>query len=324
MARVQIGVKIGDNGKKQPVYQYLGYFQTQREAKECLADYNAFRTPHGRRVTLGTLWGEFYSQNEGKWSYNTLRAKTNAWRILEPYADIDINKINVSMYEDLFLKSGKNTPTLQQAKTLINSLYSLAVKKQYTTPEYCAFIRYIELPARTDRKIEHVRIPREVIEDLWSRSENNIDVQGALFLIYTGVRVSEFVHIKPEDMHIEERWFVVDKSKTEAGRGRIVPISEKIAPFIENWLKLGYKTVAPYERLWRQTDPAGNFRRRFEAVLPGYRPHDARYTCVSELVEAKTPDAVIRSIVGHKDLHVTSRYTKISLETKLEYINLIK
>ena len=59
VARVQIGTKIGDNGKKQPVYNYLGYFPTQREAKECLADYNALKTPHGRRVTLGAVWAEY-------------------------------------------------------------------------------------------------------------------------------------------------------------------------------------------------------------------------------------------------------------------------
>lgn len=320
-ARVQIGSKIGDNGKKQPVYQYLGYFPTQREAKECLADYNALKTPHGRRVSLGTLWREYEAANGDKWASNTRAQKLKSWAILEPYADMDINRINVTMYEDLFAKSGKNKPTLQPCKSLINALYDFAVKKQYTTPDYAAFIRYIEIEAGNPDKIPHQRIPRETIAQLWERSADNVTVQCILFMIYTGVRIGEFVRIKPEDVERDNKMFTVWESKTEAGRNRRVPLSDKILPFVDAWLALGYKNLAPFPNIWRQATPDSAFRNRFRAQLPDYRPHDTRYTCVSELTEAKAPAVVIRSIVGHKDANVTARYTQISDELKLHWIN---
>ena len=323
VARVQIGTKIGDNGKKQPVYNYLGYFPTQREAKECLADYNALKTPHGRRVSLETVWNEYRDANVDKWPDNTRRAKMQSWAVLEPFADIDINRINVTMFEDLFKSSGFNKPKLSQAKSLVNLLYDFAVKKQYTTPDYARFIRYIEIEAGNPKKLPHKRIPRETIAELWERSDD-LAVQCVLFLIYTGVRISEFVSIKPDDVLREEKVFIVRESKTEAGRNRRVPIADKILPFVDAWLSLGYKNLAPYPNIWRQSAPNETLRQRFRKAAPGFTPHDARYTCVSELTEAGAPQAVIRSIVGHKDAgNMTERYTQISDDLKLEWINKI-
>lgn len=323
VARVQIGTKIGDNGKKQPVYNYLGYFPTQREAKECLADYNAAKTPHGRRVALGTLWAEYEAAYGDRWPTNTRRAKMQSWGVLEPYADMDINRINVTMYEELFRASGLNKPKLRQAKSLINLLYDFAVKKQYTTPDYAAFIRYIEIDAGNPNTLPHKRIPREVIAELWTRSDD-INVQCILFMIYTGVRISEFVSVKPEDVERDAKMFTVRESKTAAGKNRRVPIADKVLPIVDGWLSLGYKFLAPYPNIWRQTSPDGAFRYSFKKALPEYSPHDTRYTCVSELTEAGAPAAVIRSIVGHKDANVTARYTQISDDVKLKWINEIE
>ena len=322
VARVQIGTKIGDNGKKQPVYNYLGYFPTQREAKECLADYNAAKTPHGRRVTLGTVWAEYEATYVDKWTDNTRRAKMQSWAVLEPFSDIDINRINVTMYEDLFKSSGYNKPKLIQVKSLINLLYDFAVKKQYTTPDYAAFIRYVEIDAGNPNKNPHKRIPREAVAELWQRSDD-LAVQCTLFLIYTGLRIGEFIRLTPEDVDRDARVFIVRESKTAAGRNRRVPIADKLLPIVDNWLSLGYKNLAPFPNIWRQSAPADAFRKRFYKALPGYTPHDARYTCVSELTEAGAPQAVIRSIVGHKDANVTARYTQISDDLKLEWINKI-
>ncbi|MFR3038156.1 MAG: tyrosine-type recombinase/integrase [Agathobacter rectalis] len=45
-------------------------------------------------------------------------------------------------------------------------------------------------------------------------------------LIYTGVRVSELLDLKKENINLKERWFDVTESKTQAGI-RKVPISKK-------------------------------------------------------------------------------------------------
>ena len=53
-------------------------------------------------------------------------------------------------------------------------------------------------------------------------------------MIYTGVRIDELLSLKKENIHLEEHYFDVIKSKTENGI-RKVPISDYIYPFVENW-----------------------------------------------------------------------------------------
>ena len=54
-------------------------------------------------------------------------------------------------------------------------------------------------------------------------------------MIYSGVRIGELLGLEKKDIHLDERWFYVKESKTEAGI-REVPIAEKIVPFFEYWM----------------------------------------------------------------------------------------
>ena len=53
-------------------------------------------------------------------------------------------------------------------------------------------------------------------------------------LIYTGVRISEMLDLKKENIYLDEQYFEIIDSKTENGI-RKVPISDYILPFFKNW-----------------------------------------------------------------------------------------
>ena len=84
-------------------------------------------------------------------------------------------------------------------------------------------------PNRTDRS----PFSNEEIEALWVQ-RNNLYVQIVLMLIYSGVRVSELLDLKRENVHIDEHYFNVVESKTENGI-RIVPIADKTYSFFRKW-----------------------------------------------------------------------------------------
>ena len=58
--------------------------------------------------------------------------------------------------------------------------------------------------------------------------------QIPLMLLYNGTRISEFLSLKKENVHLDEQYFDVIDSKTENGI-RKVPIADKLLPFYKAW-----------------------------------------------------------------------------------------
>ena len=61
--------------------------------------------------------------------------------------------------------------------------------------------------------------------------QENKYYQIILMLLYNGVRISEFLNLKKENVHLDEQYFDVISSKTENGI-RKVPIADKLLPSI--------------------------------------------------------------------------------------------
>ena len=170
---------------------------------------------------------------------------------------------------------------------------------------------------------------------------SNIYVTVILIMIYSGVRIGELLDLEKKDIHLDERWFYVKESKTEAGI-REVPIAEKIVPFFEYWMnrKCDHLICTPddepfqyrnyYDSYWIPLMLEFGFGKfvidetKKEPVYDGHRPHDTRHTCISLLTEKEVDERFIKKIVGHKGQGVTENvYTHIELPTKLDAINLI-
>lgn len=151
----------------------------------------------------------------------------------------------------------------------------------------------------------------------------------------------QLLDLEKKDIHLDERWFYVKESKTEAGI-REVPIAEKIVPFFEYWMnrKCDHLICTPddepfqyrnyYDSYWIPLMLEFGFGKfvidetKKEPVYDGHRPHDTRHTCISLLTEKEVDERFIKKIVGHKGQGVTENvYTHIELPTKLEAINLI-
>ena len=57
-------------------------------------------------------------------------------------------------------------------------------------------------------------------------------------LIYSGVRISELLDLKKQNVHLSEQYFDVIDSKIQAGI-RKVPIAAKTLPFSSHWMAQG-------------------------------------------------------------------------------------
>lgn len=146
-------------------------------------------------------------------------------------------------------------------------------------------------------------------------------------LIYTGVRISELLDLKKEDVHLSERWFYVRESKTESGI-RAVPIAEKIVPFFEHWMaknKCDYLLSTPERQHFEYRNYYDSYwTPLMTSMSMSHRPHDTRHTCISILTVAGVSDKIIKKIVGHKGQTVTEIvYTHFEIWELIDAINKI-
>lgn len=321
-ARVTIGSKPSKDGTRTyPEYRFLGYYRTQKEAKEALASYNTAieKPPIKARITLESVYEKWSNKYYGEIGTDRIRQYESAWKVLTPLHSRDINLININTIENVFAESGKNKSVLTNTKTLLNKVYTYAVRHEYTTADKVSMVKFLEVPDQNPNARPRKRIPRSVFEPLWSNTDDLS--MTVLMLIYTGVRVSELINLKTADVNIVDRYLTVRHSKTDAGV-RDVPIGEIILPYFKSFYDANndfllermelHKRTVPYNRymyLWRKT--MGN----------DYDPHDARHTFVSMLQEMKITPVILKSIVGHKNGDVTEHYTHIDMQVKLSWVD---
>lgn len=111
-------------------------------------------------------------------------------------------------------------------KNLASKLYQYSMVQEIVSQNKAKMLD-VGSPAKT----KGARIPYsdEEIDILWKHTDDDI-VKLILIYIYTGVRCNELLYLKKENLHLDEQYFEVVKSKTDSGI-RIVPIADVIVPF---------------------------------------------------------------------------------------------
>ena len=166
---------------------------------------------------------------------------------------------------------------------------------------------------------------------LSSKSRNRENALRAYMLMrYTGMRASEVVNLKLEDIDIERKLiYIRDNDDTDhsvkGGHEESVPIAEKLGVFLNGDIPhRALKSVyyLEYQNKQAYTRPE-NLTRVFSRYLSQIgieevKPlHIFRYTLATELSQKGVNVQAIQKILRHKDIQTTLRYVNAaSIETK--------
>ncbi len=317
-----------DTGKVKQVRKTVGYYETRSDALQALAMYN--QNPFNLDTTTLTfeeVYERWSDEHFPTVSDSNVTGYKAAYLLCQPIANKRFVDVRLDELQHIADHSGKNTPTLRKYKVLIGMMYKWAVIHD-VVPESANKTKYIDI-SRAGNPNAYNRQPFSTseIERLWAWLDTNVYFNVILILIYTGLRISELLDLKKENVNLSEHWFDVTASKTQSGI-RKVPIADKILPFFEYWYNLndceylistpdgkhfGYRNY--YDSYWKPLMDQVNMK---------HRPHDCRHTCVSLLSEAGVDDRMIKKIVGHKGQGVTEIvYTHFEIAALLEAINKI-
>ena len=316
-ARVPSHVVIDEvNGTARQKYITVGYYATEIEAIEALMEYR--KNPYTLEAATCTFDDVFQMWKAKKYpeiSASGQKGYNAAYKNSEPLHKMKIRDIRTIHLEEIMqnVKGGYQLQT--RLKTFWGQIFKYAMEHDILQKNYAEFVKTRDSDTGTKR----TAIPLEDREKIWQKIESgNHDAELAMILIFTGMRPTELLETKKENVDIATR-IMVGGSKTAAGRDRHIPIHKCILPFIERLMQTdGEYLVMRYDKGKAMQLTYNRFLQynwvplMKELGFTEYTPHYGRHTMATMMREAKIADDVRKLILGHASGDITDRYTHIN------------
>jgi integrase len=319
-----------ETGKLKQKRITIGYARTRLEGMKMLNDFNElpYDIEAGKKTfkEVYESWSKDKFETISRSNINGYQASFNACDSLH---ERTFRELKTSDLQYVIDHCGKNYPTLRKLKVLFNQLYDYAMKHDICSKDYSEYIDILKHKNKNPNKRERDRLSEEDIQKLWDSADNSC-VQIILMLIYTGVRVSELLDLKKENVYLDKQYFDVIRSKTENGIRR-VPIADKVMPFFRAW----YESSDCQYLIHTNDNKHFLYRNYYDSywkpvienlgINQEVTPHFCRHTCISMLAEAKVEPTTIKTIVGHSGAMTMTEsvYTHLDIQTLIDAINLI-
>ena len=141
-------------------------------------------------------------------------------------------------------------------------------------------------------------------------------------LLYgSGLRISELLSIKLQDIHLKERYLsVIGKGDKE----RLVPIGEMSLIAVRRYLEKAYNELCPkngnllfynYKKEPLSRQSVFKFIKKLaeeNGIEKEISPHTLRHSFASHMLEGGMNLRVVQELLGHEDIATTQIYTHIN------------
>lgn len=180
------------------------------------------------------------------------------------------------------------------------------IKKHAKIPEFDELVRLIEIPTKLEKNPIIASRNRAVLEVLFS----------------TGMRISELVNLKRDQIDKTGRIFILGKGKKE----RFVYLTERSKKYLDEYLKIRKDNIkALFAPLRGQNVNKKNmhistnyiqyrikFYREYLGINIPISAHTLRHGFATYLAENGASPAAIQVLLGHESLDTTTRYVHTS------------
>jgi len=209
--------------------------------------------------------------------------------------------------------------TKSKCKTVYGLMFDIAIQNDIVEKNYAKFLD----TGKKDTGTTKTTYTDEEIELLWKYQGDDY-VDATLVLLYTGMRISELLELKMENIHLDEQ-YAIGGSKTEAGKNRIIPFADKIMPIVRRLYGDGsYKSLilSPSGETFTREAFSYHWRKRMAELGIKHGLHETRHTAISNLYRENVEPAIVRKIVGHSGKNITeSVYLHVTVQQVLDAVN---
>lgn len=216
----------------------------------------------------------------------------------------------IRSYQAYLTNERKLAPvSIGTAVAALRFLYKVSLKREW------AFEEVIPAPQQP-QKLPVVLSPEEVRHFL--ECVGSLKHRTILTTCYAaGLRISEAVHLKPND--IDSQRMVIHVEQGKGQKDRYVMLSPRLLEILRHywrairpkqWLFEGYVAGQPITRdaVHRVSKQA----RQLSGIAKPISPHSMRHAFAVHLLESGTDVRTIQLLLGHRSLATTARYLRIA------------
>lgn len=152
--------------------------------------------------------------------------------------------------------------------------------------------------------------------------EKNRNLVIFITFIYTGLRISELLNLKMEDIDLSEKVLIVKKGKMQ--KDRLIPLNEKLIIALKEYFKERERLKRSCKYLWVSSNrdkqlTIGGLQKVFyklnsNAIInKRFSAHTLRHSSATLLLEATGDLNAVKQLLGHTTLQMALRYSHASI-----------
>lgn len=315
-------VEYRDGGRR--IREMVGTSTNQQAAKRRLAE-RLIQVHQGTYIEKAKTnmplkdfrdWYLALSQVRMKKSHSRdVQAFRNLVRILGPTTKLkDLSRLKAESFRSLRLEepSGQrsNAKTAvatvnRELRVLVHAL-NLAVENRILNENPLRGLKI--LPERNER--ERILSPEEA-NQLISVSPPHLQ-PIILFALNTGMRASEILGLRWNEIYFRDRVIRLSGSRTKSGEGRTIPMF----PVVVELLQRIPRAIHTDNVFLYNGKPISSIKRAFATACNKSEAenlwfHDLRRTFITEMAKAGYPERLIMAITGHKTRSAFDRYRRV-------------
>lgn len=306
--------EVWDEDKQRIQYRYIsvGTFSTRREALDALAKANADENYAKEAISFGAVADKWLEEKRPEISDGLYRVYRSAMIKFTPIRKRQMRSLKTDDLERLLNSDNVPRTVKGKCKIALNGIYDYAIRHEYVDKDYSALVR---VHADQKAQIERVVFTPEEVKELKEKDRSVVE-DIALVMLYTGLRISEALNIRMENVDPEAHLLTGVGLKTEAGKNRTVPITHDVYDAIMRYYDENpEKASNPLFTIDGRHVTANQYAGRFRAVFEGHTTHDCRHSFATYAYKCKMDATAVKLIMGHRVNDITQgRYTHVTAD----------
>lgn len=229
------------------------------------------------------------------------------------------------------LRSGLSAKTVNRKKSSLRAYYRYLQKEGHITNNPVSRLKLAQTPALLPRSIPQKPLENALQEQFDEQSQEKASSfeakrnQLIIMLLYgAGIRREELINLKVKDFDKAKGFIkVLGKRKKE----RLVPVPEKVAALVNEWLK-ELSPASPESPLFITQKGGKIYPMLVHRVVHDFltlvqeaeskSPHAFRHSFATHLLNQGADLNAVKELLGHSSLAATQVYTNLSVERLLE------